>query len=192
MILVFSAGCFALWATGTSWAYTLDQVRIDWWTGSGAHQVLLVVDFWPGNGDADSFAFGYRFDQAQITGLDLLDGLQAAGRGFSYAAPGGYLTDIWYVKGGVTHHAATDWPASWVSYWTSLDFGETWQESMVGAGDRILHEGDTDGWLAKPGDDWTSVPVTPLLFSPNRGDLNCDGVVDFADIDPFVALLSGG
>ncbi len=23
------------------------------------------------------------------------------------------------------------------------------------------------------------------------GDMNCDGVVDFADIDPFVAILTG-
>jgi hypothetical protein len=29
-----------------------------------------------------------------------------------------------------------------------------------------------------------SEPVLP-------GDLNCDGAVDFADINPFVALLSG-
>jgi hypothetical protein len=26
---------------------------------------------------------------------------------------------------------------------------------------------------------------------PCRGDLNCDGVIDFGDINPFVALLSG-
>ena len=25
-----------------------------------------------------------------------------------------------------------------------------------------------------------------------RGDCNCDGLIDFADIDPFVAVLSGG
>jgi uncharacterized membrane protein len=33
--------------------------------------------------------------------------------------------------------------------------------------------------------------VAALIFPTERGDLNCDGVVDFDDIDPFVAALSG-
>jgi len=34
--------------------------------------------------------------------------------------------------------------------------------------------------------------VAPGPAAPCRGDFNCDGSIDFADIDPFVAVLSGG
>jgi len=180
------AGWVALMAGSAGWAYQIEDVRTEWWTGAGTNRVLLVVDFWRGNGQADSFAFGYRFSQPQITGLDLLDAVQAANQGFSYAAlQGGYLTDIWYVKDGTTYHTGTSWPASWWKYFTSADHGQTWVESQYGAAMRVLVNGDTDGWLALPGDDWTSVPITPVL-----GDMDCDGTLSFADINPFVLALS--
>lgn len=180
------AGWVAVLASSPSWAYQLDDVRIEWWTGSGTNQALLVVDFWPGNGQFDSFAFGYHFSQSQITGLELLDAVQAADHGFSYAPVGGpYLTDIWYIKGSTTYHMGTDWPNSWWKYLTSDDYGSTWAESQYGMTMRVLASGDSDGWLAVPGDDWTSVPVTPVL-----GDMNCDGTVSFADINPFVLALT--
>jgi hypothetical protein len=180
------AGWVALMAGSAGWAYQIEDVRVEWWTGSGVNQALLVVDFWRGNGQADSFAFGYRFSQPEITGLDLLTAVQAANQGFSFAAlAGGYLTDIWYVKNGTIYYTGTSWPDSWWKYFVSPDYGQTWAESEYGAAMRVLVNGDTDGWLAIPGDDWTSVPVTPVL-----GDLNCDGTLDFADINPFVLALS--
>jgi hypothetical protein len=180
------AGWVALMAGSAGWAYQIDDVRVEWWTGTGPNQALLVVDFWRGNGQADSFAFGCHFSPAEITGLDLLDAVQSANQGFTYAAsPEGYLTDFWYVKNGTTYHVGTNWPASWWKYELSSDYGGTWTESFVGAGMRILQDGDTDGWVAVEGEDWTSVPVTPVL-----GDLNCDGALDFGDINPFVLALS--
>jgi hypothetical protein len=180
------AAWVALWTSTMSWAYEMEDVRIEFWTGSGPNQVLLVVDFWPGNGQADSFAFGYQFSAPQITGLDLLNALQAANQGFSYAPAGGsYVTDIWYVMGGTTYHVGEHWPNSWWKYFTSADFGTTWAASDYGLTQRILVSGDSDGWLALPGDDWTSVPVTPVL-----GDMNCDGTLSLADINPFVLALS--
>jgi hypothetical protein len=177
-----------LLGVGASWAYPLDQVRVEWWTGTGAHEVLLVVDFWPGNGPADSFAFGYRFDAAEITGTQLLTAVGAANQGFSYAVVGGFVNDMWYVKDGVTYHGTYDWPASYPSYWLSADYGETWTYSSLGMDLRILHDGDTDGWLFIPEDDLTSEPVTPLVYTL-RGDMNCDGSFNFADINPFVIAL---
>jgi len=173
-------------------AYELDQVDVEAWIGNGANTVLLVVDFWPYNDDRDSFAFAYRFDDPQITGLQLLDAVQAAGVGFSYAAwTGGFVTDIWYVRGNTTYHTGYNWPQSYWSYWLSLDYGQMWDYSPVGAGQRFLQNGDTDGWLAVPGDDWTSTPVTPLAPPALPGDANGDGQVTFADIDPFIAALAG-
>ena len=172
-----------------SWAYPLNDVRLEWWTGTGAHEVLLVVDFWPYNGPADSFAFGCRFEAAEVTGAQLLDALQAAGRGFTYAAAAGFANDLWYVKDGVPYHATYDWPNSYLSYWVSSDHGETWDYSLYGIDLRRRHDGDTDGWLALPGDDFISAPVTPLVYTM-RGDLNCDGSFNFLDINPFVIALS--
>ncbi len=180
------AGWVAVLMGSASWAYQVDDVRTEFWTGTGPNQVLLVVDFWAANGQVDSFAFGYRFSQPQITGLELLDAVQAAGLGFSYEPVGGpYLNDIWYVKEGTTYHAGTDWPNSWCKYFTSEDYASTWAESEYGMTMRTLASGDTDGWLAVPGDDWTSVPVAPVL-----GDMDCDGTLGLTDINPFVFALS--
>lgn len=179
------ASWVALMAGSAGWAYQVEDVRVEWWTGVGANQVLLVVDFWRGNGQSDSFAFGYHFSQIQITGFDLLNAVQAAGKGFSYAQTSGLVTDIWYVKNGVMYHSEASWPASWWKYALSSDWGETWVDSEQGAALRILYNGDTDGWVALPGDDWTSVPITPIV-----GDMDCDGVVGFGDINPFVLALS--
>jgi hypothetical protein len=33
------------------------------------------------------------------------------------------------------------------------------------------------------------VPYNPCIVL--KGDMNCDGIVDFKDINPFVAILSG-
>jgi hypothetical protein len=171
------------------WAYPLHDVRVEWWTGTGAHEALLVVDFWPGNGPADSFAFGYRFDAAEITGAQLLAAVGAANQGFSYAVVGGFVNDIWYVKDGTTYHGTYDWPDSYLSYWVSTDYGQTWAYSSFGIDSRVLHDGDTDGWLAIPGDDVTSEPITPLVYTL-RGDMNCDDNFNFDDITPFVIALT--
>ena len=79
--------------------------------------------------------------------------------------------------------------SSYLSYWVSTDHGETWDYSLYGIDLRILHDGDTDGWLALPDDDYTSEPVTPLVYTM-RGDMNCDGSFNFGDINPFVAALT--
>ncbi len=156
-----------VWVTPT-FGYTIDEVNIESWTGTGSNEVLLVVDFWPGNGPDDSFAFGYRFDAPSISGLDLLNGLAIAGSGLTFADGGGYVTDFWYDDGTTLHHTGSTWPDSWWSHWISGDFGETW-DFGPGAADRTLLDGDTDGWLAKPGSDSTSEPVTPVTPVPEPG-----------------------
>jgi hypothetical protein len=147
-------------------AYMIDDLIIESWAGAGDHEVVMVLDFWPGDGPDNSFAFGYRFDEASLRGSDLLTELDTADNGFTFADSGGFVTDFWYDDGDTIHHVGAVWPESWWSYWLSDDFGEVWASSMVGAGDRILYDGDTDGWLAKPGDDLTSAPVTPVLPEP--------------------------
>ncbi len=154
-------GTCLLAQAGVAWGNTIDQVTIESWSGTGQNTVLLVVDFWPGNGATDSFAFGYRFDGPSISGLDLLNGVAAGGTGLAFAETGGFVTDFWYDTGSAVYHTGSSWPDSWWSYWISDDFGETWGFGPAPA-DRVLMDGDTDGWLAKPGSDSTSEPVTPI------------------------------
>ena len=184
------AGWLVLACVSAAWAYDQMDLQLEWWTGSGDHWAVLVVDFWPGNGASDSFAFGYAFQGDAITGVDLLNGVQAANQGFTYATDqSGFLTDIWYVKGETTYHVTYSWPTSWWEYFNSTTYGEWWDVAFVGPAGRVLHSGESDGWLALPGDDFTSVPVTPTMPQTITGDMNCDGVVNFADINPFVLAL---
>ena len=141
-------------------AYTVDDVIIESWAGTGANIALCVVDFWPYNGQSDSFSFGYHFDGSK-TGVDMLDALDAADNGFTYGQSGGFVTDMWYVKGDTTYHTTYSWPDAWWSYWVSSDYGESWDFGPT-IGERILSNGDCDGWLGKPDDDWDSVPITPV------------------------------
>jgi hypothetical protein len=188
---VFVAGWLVLVGAAATWAYSPLDVPIEFWAATGTeHHVLVVVDFWPYNGADDGFAFGFSFDQEQVTGYQVLVALQAADLGLTFADDGGFVTDIWYVKNGTTYHTGYAWPTSYWSYWVSPDVGESWDYSLYGPVDRVLQDGDTDGWLAKPGNDETSVPVTPLRPQSLAGDLNCDGQVNFDDINPFVLALS--
>ncbi len=49
----------------------------------------------------------------------------------------------------------------------------------------VVYDGFTPGLVV-------TGTLQPLSFAPGaRGDVNCDGVIDFDDIDPFVLALSG-
>jgi len=165
-VRVALAGLAVLLSGGSAFAYDIDDVLIESWAGSGDSDVLFVVDFWPYDGQDDSFAFGYRFDEPFITGLDLLYDLHADDNGLTFAESGGFVTDIWYTTGDTTYHTGSSWPDSWWGYSLSEDFGESWYFASTGPAGRRLYSGDTDGWLGLPGDDWTSTPITPLVPEP--------------------------
>ena len=141
-------------------AYTLSDVVVEGVYGSGDNTGLLVVDFWPQADSSDSFAFEVEFD-GSINGFQLMDIVANNDNDFSYVQSDGSLTDITYVTGGTTYHTGSLWPDSWWSQWNSSDYGENWGWGN-GAGSDTYGNGDTLGWLAKPGDDWTSEPVTPI------------------------------
>jgi len=164
---VLCGGCLVFAIAHAAHAYEIDDLIIESWAGGGEHESVMVLDFWPGDGQDDSFAFGYRFDGASITGVELVQGLNDADNGLTFGGSGGFVTDFWYDDGDTVHHTGFSWPESWWSYWGSEDFGEAWTSSAVGAGERVLFDGDTDGWLAKPGDDLISEPVTPIVPEPS-------------------------
>lgn len=134
---------------------------VEGWYGSGANHALLIVDFSPGDGD--SIGFGYRFSTDSITGDDLLRGVAAEAPAFTVEySSSGFVDAMGFQDGIVDHYVRYNWPDAWWSYWTSEDFGQTWAPSWVGSADRIITSGGTDGWLAKPGDDYASTPSVPV------------------------------
>ncbi len=93
-------------------------------------------------------------------------------------------------------HGTPDDPVNWIQLPPGADWLEESQSfSGYGAGLRYLKflDGGTDvagwaGWYGAHFDDASAM----LVRAGCRGDTNCDGHIDFADIDPFVAVLSGG
>ena len=139
-----------------------NEIVLESWAGSetASYSAALVIDFWPGNGQADSFAFGYRFDITGLTVKDMLDDFHLEDNGLTFAIVSGMLNDVWYEKDETTYHATYDWPNSWWSQWVSTD-GMTWGWGN-GLEDTYVTDGSIHGWLAKPGDDWDSEPIVPI------------------------------
>lgn len=181
-----------------------EGIDITSWTGDGVNTAVLVVDFSPDNGAADSFAFGFCFGESSsdtITGFQLLQGV-AAGNSATFAYNATYYPkyDSWYVNSieYVDPLTNTDYLAPpdpnptgiWLTYWTSDDYGRTWTSPTdYGASGRVVHDGDVDGWLAQAtGNEWDpanwSQPVAPRLMS---GDADGDGFVDFTDLTTLLA-----
>ncbi len=149
--------------------------------GQGVNEVLLVVDFWPGNGTADSFAWSYRFGTSAtetISGYDLLQAVQEASQGAftveaTYFGPEwGYFIDNISYAIGPTVYQSKGWPAGFLSYWNSASPNPGWTSSWVGASFRMLRHSQADGWLnMPPPDDWTDPdgnwpkPALPPPFS---------------------------
>ena len=152
------------------------------WGGTGEREAFVVVDFDASTTSSAEFVFGVRFTSPTITGEEALHILNAEtaltvnGTQWSF----GYAVDeMVYSYAGVEYRAGYDpaW-ANWWSYWPSGNFGATWEYSMLGASDRVLHHGDTDGWLFADGSTGPNGPrvIPPSQFPPM--DLNGDGRSD--------------
>jgi len=131
---------------------TIDDLDIESWSGTGSSEAVLMVDFLMGNDQLDSFAFGARFD-GTITGKDLLDIVQTGDPNFSYTGIsfpfGVFVSGLFYtdLDTAISYSTPDDWPNTWWAYYHSDDFGDTWNGANEGAGDWLLGDGDTDGWL---------------------------------------------
>ncbi len=181
---VLALGAVLFGFASASRAEMFDSLQLEGWYGEGVNKAVLVVDFSPSDGD--SFAFGLRFGDAAdetITGFEMLQRVRTGtSNAFNFASTywgvelGNMIDEMWYTdpETSVLYDAAYDWPNTWWSYWLSDDAGSTWQLPMIdpdhwlSADTRLVGNNDTDGWLAKPGDDATSLPVAPV---PEPGTL---------------------
>ncbi len=138
---------------------------IEFWVGAGSNRAGFVID-WNDGPSPQALAWGYRWD-GQATGWDMLTAIVGQTDIYTYDEHGevdsittitgadphltARMTDFgWgtmvdgfaYESDDLSHPPTT---TDWWSYWTSED-GVVWDSAMVGMTDRILADGDWDGW----------------------------------------------
>lgn len=150
-----------------------DDVDVVSWTGEGANEALLILDWTEGR----QLAFGYRWGLLETaTGLDMLEAVNAAtGRldrtwveglefeaifslgwdadddGFSPDDPDDWFAEGWFENG------------FW-GYWVATD-GTDWDFAPAGLSERVLADGDWDGFAWAPDFDGAA-PMVPLVPAP--------------------------
>jgi hypothetical protein len=133
-------------------------INVDAWTGSGANESILVVDwnFMGGPYKTESHAFGFRWDGTAYES-DMLNAFNDAGVFTVTSGYGGaFLEDIVY-NDGVDHHTHADELGSWnlastsdpyakwgamSSDWTKLG---DWDANMAGYNQELLADGQLEG-----------------------------------------------
>lgn len=148
---------------------------LDWIVGSGSQFAGLVIDFNDGTVN-DSFAWGFRFDGADVSGADMLVAVASIDPRLSVAyggtpTEGFFLSQISYQEaGGPLHVQTANYPVTDWGYYLAggtaagaaisgggTDLPATWTVSPSGAGDgsfgfvgRFLADGSWDYWSAGP------------------------------------------
>lgn len=177
---------------------TFDGVDVDveYWTGSGANEALLVVDWNETGNDAVGFAFGFRWDGA-ATGRDMLNAVNATSRFFEVADDnllagsgdtivyglgydvdndgGSFVATASGFNPGDETGYATDADDLYNEGWMSAGFwaynqstdGLTWGNAGLGITDRILADGDWDGFSFGAAPSWFGGdPTAPIVPEP--------------------------
>jgi hypothetical protein len=127
--------------------------------GSGANSANVYIE-WSDGYVAD---FAVKFDEPSVTGLGLFDILQANTSLTTVRNDFGFGV---FVDGiAFEGHSNTGWTggANWWHYWT-MNAGETeWTLPAFGAVDRVVNNGDSDGWIYGR-DSAVPEPVTIVLL----------------------------
>ena len=152
-----------LLASAPAGAYTLDQVKVESWTGTGAKASYLVVDFDATSGAA--YAFGYRWDTPG-TAWDMIQAIDAAlatvdvdATNWGGDGPANYFID------NVTYGPdAGDVNAYWAQWEGTLTAGAVDWDLGQGVSNVTISDGLFIGlhnpWSA------TAAPTVPLVPEP--------------------------
>ncbi len=113
--------------------------------GTGGSSATIQVDFANGNG----YLFDWHFSGESTSGWAALSGLAASLDELTIQADdfgwGAFLTGVG-VNADWDYGTGDQWPIeNYWHYWVK-DTGE-WEQSWVGASDRILENGDSDAWV---------------------------------------------
>ena len=131
-------------------APAFDDVIVDYWTGTGDDQALLIIDF-DETSTSDSFAYGYNFNVSDgKTGEDMIRDIAANGAldflssGTGGGFPGGFFLQDFTYQGNARGSNSTG--ESWAYWIEDGDPFDSWDSPMFGAGERILSDLSWDGW----------------------------------------------
>jgi hypothetical protein len=161
----------ALASPAHAYLYNGTDVDVQYWTGTGANQAVLVVDWKAGH----SLAFGYRWD-GTATGGTLLDAViaQSDNRFYREYVPGqgtGAIFGIGYDVDG-DGFAKADPDDFYAEGWTTNGYWSYWNRTgsnnwAFGSAfrSRPLTDGVWDGWSWAPNFK-SSAPVTPTVPEP--------------------------
>jgi hypothetical protein len=111
------------------------------WAGTGANTACVTVNF----ADGADYTFGVRFDGtttglSAVQALDAQTGLDVVFQDFGW----GMFVDGFSYDGHSNIGYAGD--ENWWHYWIAND-GQNWTSPFFGAGDRVLADGNWDGWV---------------------------------------------
>ena len=149
-------------------------IESEW--GFGDNEALMVIDFSPGNSQADSFAFLGKFSAESIGDFDLFD-IVANDPNLSYSDNSGMMMDIYYhdPDTGIDYEGVT--PSDWSHYW--LISTKEFPEDNWGF-DRTMTNGNIAGWCFT--DTWGTPPVIPTVPIPGAVWLLGSGLVGLVGI----------
>ena len=111
--------------------------------GDGPNLATVVVQFSSG----DTFVFDTAFQPATLTGLELMDIIEAETALTTYRLDFGFGAFIDGMTYGPHSDIGFGGGEDWWHYWTRADNGSPWVSSMIGAGDRVVSDGAWDGWV---------------------------------------------
>lgn len=163
-------------------AHAVNFADIRFWAGSGSNRAAVVIDFNDGQSPR-SYVWGYRWNGA-ADGEDALRAivqadplLDAIIDQFSFGAS---LNTAFYLPlsgGGYRHSRAQDFgPAGlYWSYWTATQTNPAWSFSNFGMSDRVLNDGDVDGWAMSDSNFNGLPPTTPVAAVPEPATLAAMG-----------------
>jgi hypothetical protein len=136
-------------------------INVDYWTGSGSSETILIVD-WEnaGNWVSKSHAFGYRWDGSPTTEATMLADIDAGGAlDITTGYGGAFIYNLYYNDADGDHHQHTE-EGSWnpgstndvnavwgdmSSDWTKLG---DWDANQMGIDNEYIANGQLEGFNA--------------------------------------------
>ena len=182
ILLILLAFCTLMGAVKAQEDATISADQIQYWIGEGENEAILIVQWC----DPEiAFAWGYRFDEDEVTVQTMMEDIAAADERFFYDGGESVVNQIYYQD---EDYDFSSYTAGMYGWWLlvnseSANWGYTTQ--TVTDGD-VIKWGDTG---CSPSEEfwvyyWTT-PVTPVS-NPNAGEEVVDATISADEIEYWV------
>lgn len=156
---------------------------IQFWAGTGTNQAAVVIDFNDGQSPM-SYVWGYRWtgiatgEQAFRAIVEADPHLISTIDVFSFGASINSIAYLPLSTGGYRHSQTQDFgPAGlYWSYWSSTENNASWSFSSTGMTQRLLQNGDVDGWAFSNPNYNAPPPTNPVAAVPEPSSLLSVGI----------------